>query len=70
MTLGGQHSAGRGRSLSVVENSEVSGEVGLALRKARAAQMAIPEGEVEDENDNNNNEDNNNDNHRWRMRME
>ena len=69
MTLGGQHSAGRGRSLSVVENSEVSGEVGLALRKARAAQMAIPEGEVEDEN-NDKNDDNNNDNHRWRMRME
>jgi len=47
---GGPPSAGRGRSLSVVENSEVVGEVGLALRKARAAQMAIPEGEAEDEN--------------------
>jgi len=47
---GGPPSAGRGRSLSVVENSEVVGEVGLAPRKARAAQMAIPEGEAEDEN--------------------
>jgi hypothetical protein len=47
---GGYPSVGRGRSLSVVENSEVSGEVGMVLRKARAAQTAIPEGEVEDEN--------------------
>ena len=48
---GGPQGAGRGRSLSVVENSEVVGEVGMALRKARAAQMAIPEGEVEEENE-------------------
>ena len=47
---GGAVTAGRGRSLSVVENSEVVGEVGMVLRKARAAQMAIPEGEAEDEN--------------------
>jgi len=49
--IGGPQGAGRGRSLSVVENSEVVGEVGMALRKARAAQMAIPEGEVEEENE-------------------
>jgi len=47
---GERPAAGRGRSLSVVENSEVVGEVGMVLRKARAAQMAIPEGEAEDEN--------------------
>jgi len=43
-------SAGRGRSLSVVENSDVVGEVGMVLKKARAAaQMVIPEGEDENE---------------------
>jgi hypothetical protein len=50
LSTGGPVTAGRGRSLSVVENSEVVGEVGMVLRKARAAQMAIPEGEAEDEN--------------------
>ena len=38
---------GRGRSLSVVENSEVAGEVGHALRKARTA--AIMEQQTEEE---------------------
>jgi len=38
--------AGRGRSLSVFENSGIENEVGNALRKAR--QQAIPEGEDED----------------------
>ena len=42
--------AGRGRSLSVVENSEVAGQVGVVLRRARGGQV-ITEDHEEEEDD-------------------
>ena len=47
---GGGVSAGRGRSLSVVENSEVAGQVGVVLRRARGGQV-ITEDREEEEDD-------------------
>ena len=42
-------SAGRGRSLSVVENSEVAGQVGVVLRRARGGQVITEDHEEEEE---------------------
>ena len=43
--------AGRGRSLSVVENSEVAGQVGVVLRRARGGQVIAEDHEEDDEDD-------------------
>ena len=48
---GGGVSAGRGRSLSVVENSEVAGQVGVVLRRARGEQVITEDHEEDDEDD-------------------
>ena len=48
---GGGVSAGRGRSLSVVENSEVAGQVGVVLRRARGGQVITEDHEEEEEDD-------------------
>ena len=47
----GVTAAGRGRSLSVVENSAVAGQVGLVLRKARGGQVIQEDHEEDDEDD-------------------
>ena len=48
---GGEGGAGRGRSLSVVENSEVAGQVGVVLRRARGGQVIAEDHEEDDEDD-------------------
>ena len=48
---GGGVTAGRGRSLSVVENSEVAGQVGVVLRRARGGQVITEDHEEDDEDD-------------------